>query len=390
MPRVIAIFNRDFEGAEGDPENKAREDIKDIALHVVELLERDGYVTSALGVTGDVFGAVQSIKAFAPDVVFNLCESIGGDNRFEPLLPLLLDREGIAYTGSGPLTLSLSLHKHKAKEILRARGVPTPAAVHVTTPDVRGIEIPFPLIVKPAREDASVGIHSESVVHDRASLAKRVTHVLSHYRQPALVERYIEGREIYVSMLGRPSGAPQIFPFYEIDFSLMPADRPRIVSFDGKWVEGSDEFVGTKPVPCANLPAALQARITEVALAAFEAMEVRDYARLDIRLPESGPDAGTPFVIDVNPNCDLSDGAGGYSKAAAAAGLGYDEVIRRIVELGLMRRLHADTIPLAPRSRSGRRSSGAVAATRIAAATVTPAAGSGPDARASRRRARSG
>jgi len=387
-PRVIVIFNRDFEGAEADPENKAREDIKDIALHIMELLERDGFATAAQGVTSDVFGAVESIKAFAPDVVFNLCESIGGDNRFEPLLPLLLDREGIAYTGSGPLTLSLSLHKHKAKEILRARGVPTPAAAYVTTPDVSAVDafFPgasgaglFPLIVKPAREDASVGIHAESVVHDRAALARRVTHVLSHYRQPALVERYIDGREIYVSMLGRSQGAPQIFPFYEIDFALMPADRPRIVSFDGKWVEGSDEFIGTKPVPCTGLSAASQARITEVALSAFEAMEVRDYARLDIRLPESGPDAGTPFVIDVNPNCDLSDGAGGYSKAAAAAGLGYDEVIRRIVELALQRRPHADTIPLAPRSRAARRNG---------VATVAPAGG--PEARAPRRRARSG
>ncbi|HVR02242.1 MAG TPA: D-alanine--D-alanine ligase [Polyangia bacterium] len=391
-PRVIVIFNRDFEGAEADPENKAREDIKGIAEHLVEILDGAGLATGALGVTGDVFGAVVAIKAFAPDVVFNLCESIGGDNRFEPLLPLLLDREGIAYTGSGPLTLGLSLHKHKAKEILRARGVPTPAAAYVTAsdqvagifkaPDGSSAALPFPLIVKPAREDASVGIHSDSVVHDRAALARRVTHVLSHYRQPALVERYVEGREIYVSMLGRPTGAPQIFPFYEIDFSLMPPDRPRIVSFDGKWVEGSDEFIGTKPVPCVGLPTALQARITEVALAAFEAMEVRDYARLDVRLPASGPDAGTPFVIDVNPNCDLSDGAGGYSKAAAAAGLGYDEVIRRIVDLALLRRPHADTIPLAPRSRAARRDGEAPA--------VVPATRGGSEARAPRRRARSG
>jgi D-alanine-D-alanine ligase len=383
--RVIVIFNRDFEGAEADPENKAREDIKDIALHIVELLERDGYGTEALGVTGDVFGAVESIKTFAPDVVFNLCESIGGDNRFEPLLPLLLDREGIAYTGSGPLTLSLALHKHKAKEILRASAVPTPEAVYVTTPDVSAVAIPFPLIVKPAREDASVGIHAESVVRDRAALARRVTHVLSHYRQPALVERFVEGREIYVSMLGRPAGPPQIFPFYEIDFSLMPPDRPRIVSFDGKWVEGSDEFVGTKPVPCTTLSPALAARVTSVALAAFEAMEVRDYARLDIRLPETGPDAGTPYVIDVNPNCDLSDGAGGYSKAAAAAGLGYHEVVRRIVELALLRRPHADTIPLAPRSRATRRNGGEGAESVV----INRAAG-GPVGRAARRRARSG
>jgi D-alanine-D-alanine ligase len=381
-PRVIVIFNRDFEGAEADPENKAREDIRGIAEHVVEILTRGGCVTDGLGVTSDIFGAIQNISAFEPDVVFNLCESIGGDNRFEPLLPLLLDREGLAYTGSGPLTLALALHKHKAKEVLRARGVPSPEAVYITTPDVSRVALPFPLIVKPAREDASVGIHSESVVHDRAALKRRVTHVLSHYRQPALVERYIDGREIYVSMLGRPDGTAQIFPFYEIDFSLMPPGRPRIVSFDGKWVEASDEFQGTKPILCTTLPPDLQARITEIALRAFEALEVRDYARLDVRLPESGPDAGTPYVIDVNPNCDLSDGAGGYSKAASAAGLGYDEVIRRIVELALQRRPHADTIPLAPRSRAAHRDA--------LPGSELPSGGSVVRDRAPRRRARSG
>jgi D-alanine-D-alanine ligase len=205
--------------------------------------------------------------------------------------------------------------------------------------------------------------------------------VLSHYRQPALVERFIEGREIYVSMLGNAKGAPQIFPFYEIDFALMPADRPRIVSFEGKWVEGSDEYVGTKPVPCANLTPELQARVTATALRAFEAMEVRDYARLDFRLATTGPDAGTPFVIDVNPNCDLSDEAGGYAKAARAAGLAYEEVIRRIVELGLGRRPHADTIPLAPRSRAARRDG--------LGGRDLPAGGSLGRDRAPRRRARS-
>jgi D-alanine-D-alanine ligase len=244
---------------------------------------------------------------------------------------------------------------------------------------VSAIEIPFPLIVKPAREDASVGISSESVVRDRDALASRVKHVLSHYRQPALVERYVEGREIYVSMLGQPTGAPQIFPFYEIDFSLMPADRPRIVSFEGKWVEGSAEFVGTKPVPCVGLGPELESRIRQIAVSAFDALEVRDYARLDVRLPESGPDAGIPFVIDVNPNCDLSSGGGGYAKAAAAAGLRYDEVVRRIIELALLRRPHADTIPLAARSRTSRRNG--------SGAAIVP--GTPPEARAPKRRARS-
>jgi D-alanine-D-alanine ligase len=283
--------------------------------------------------------------------VFNLCESIGGDNRFEPLLPLLMDREGIAYTGSNSLSLSLALHKHKAKEILRARGVSTPEAVFLTTPDVSSVAMPFPLIVKPSREDASVGITRESVVWTRETLEQRVAYVLSHYRQPVLVERYIDGREIYVSMLGRSEGAPDVFPFYEIDFSEMPADRPRIVSFEGKWVEDSAEYNGTKPVRCTNLSPETAARITTTALTAFEALELRDYARVDIRLAADG----IPYVIDVNPNCDLSDVAGGFSKAAKAAGLSYEQVVVRIVELALARKPNADTIPLSARSRTARR-----------------------------------
>jgi D-alanine-D-alanine ligase len=214
------------------------------------------------------------------------------------------------------------------------------------------VAIPFPLIVKPSREDASVGISRESVVWTRETLEQRVAHVLSHYRQPVLVERFIDGREIYVSMLGRSEGRPQVFPFYEIDFSEMPADRPRIVSFEGKWVEDSDEYRGTTPVRCTNLTPELSERIANTALTAFEALELRDYARVDIRLAADG----IPYVIDVNPNCDLSDVAGGFSKAAKAAGLSYEQVILRIVELALARKPNADTIPLSARSRTARRS----------------------------------
>ena len=351
-PRVVVIYNRDFEGAEADPENKAREDIKGIAEHVISILESRACTAVGLGVTDDVVAAVSELREIRPDAVFNLCESIGGDNRFEPLLPLLMDREGLAYTGSSSLSLALALHKHKAKEILRARGVSTPEAVYLTTPDVSSVAIPFPLIVKPAREDASVGITRDSVVWTREALEQRVAYVLSHYRQPVLVERFIDGREIYVSMLGRSEGRPQVFPFYEIDFSEMPADRPRIVSFEGKWVEDSDEYRGTKPVRCTDLTPELSERIATTALTAFEALELRDYARVDIRLAADG----IPYVIDVNPNCDLSDVAGGFSKAAKAAGLSYEQVILRIVELALARKPNADTIPLGARSRTARRS----------------------------------
>jgi D-alanine-D-alanine ligase len=350
-PRVLVVHNRDFEHSQQDPENGSREDIRGTAQDVGAALAQGGLAVDVLGIDEDLAGTMSSITAFAPDVVFNLCESLSGDARFEPLLPMLLERAGIPYTGSPPLALGLALHKFKAKAVLRAAGVPTPEAVLLAEPDVSGVTLPFPLFVKPSREDASTGISSQSMVRDRAELGRQVAAVIARYHQPALVERYIEGREIYVSMLGRQDGGIDLLPLHEIDFSEMPAGRPHIVSFEAKWDETSPEYRGTKPVRCAGLSAEVEARIATVARGGFAAMELRDYGRLDIRLAADG----TPFIIDVNPNCDLSEDSGGFARAGRAAGLGYDEIVRRIVDLAFQRRTHADTIPIAGRARPAHR-----------------------------------
>ena len=343
-PRIAVIYNRDFEGAESDPENKAREDVKEIADHIVRILNANGYDGSGLGVTGDVRSALGELRVLKPAAVFNLCESIHGDNRFESLLPLLMELERIPYTGSGPFALSLALRKEKVKDILCARGIPVPKGSVVSEAgELAGLALPFPLIVKPAREDASVGITRASVVSDEKALHARVLHILDHYRQPALVEQYIDGREIYVSLLGQVDGGLQVFPFFEIDFSAMPADRPKIVSFEGKWVEESVEYKGTRPIRCEALSADLRGKVAQTALDAFRCVGLRDYARMDIRLAADG----TPYVIDVNPNCDLSDLAGGFSRAAKAGGLSYKDVILRLMSLALSRRLDETPIPLA-------------------------------------------
>ena len=333
-PRIVVIYNRDFEGAEADPENKAREDVKDVAEHIQRILSGAGFEADGLGVTGDVAAAMAALGERKPDAVFNLCESIHGDNRFEALMPLLMDLANIAYTGSCSFGLSLALRKEKVKEVLRGNNIPVPRGGLVASVEqCATLQLSFPAIVKPAREDASVGICSASVVRDSEGLEKRVVCVLENYRQPVLVEEFIEGREIYVSVLERPDQEPQVFPFFEIDFSDMPADRPKIVSFEGKWVEESVEYKGTRPIRCEKMPPDLRALIGKTAVQAFRAIGLRDYARMDFRLSADG----IPYVIDVNPNCDLSDLAGGYSKAAKAAGLSYKELILHIAGLALAR-----------------------------------------------------
>ena len=335
-PRIVVIYNRDFEGAEADPENKAREDVKGVAEDVLRILNGSGFDASGLGVTNDVCAAMAELGAINPDAVFNLCESIHGDSRFESLMPLLLDLAGIPFTGSCSFGLSLALRKEKVKDVLRGRNVSVARGGLVNSvAECCSLGLSFPAIVKPAREDASVGISSASVVYAQEGLEQRVSHVLETYRQPALAEEFIEGREIYVSVLERLGGEPQVFPFFEIDFSDMPDDRPKIVSFEGKWVEDSVEYRGTKPVRCEGLSDEMRMLVAQTALTAFRAVGLRDYARVDLRLSAAD---GIPYVIDVNPNCDLSDLAGGYSRAAKAAGLSYRDLILRIVSLALARR----------------------------------------------------
>jgi D-alanine-D-alanine ligase len=373
-PRIVVIYNRDFEGAEADPENKAREDVKDVAKDILRILGVGGFEIGELGVTNDISAAISALVELKPNAVFNLCESIHGDNRFESLMPLLMDLSNIAYTGSCSFGLSLALRKEKVKDILRGCGVPVARGGLVSAvEDCTPMEIGFPAIVKPAREDASVGICSASVVHNQKALEQRVAYVLENYRQPALVEEFIEGREIYVSILERVDADPMVFPFFEIDFSDMPGDRPNIVSFEGKWVEDSVEYKGTRPVRCEGLSPELRALIATTALSAFRAVGLRDYGRMDFRLSA----AGVPYVIDVNPNCDLSDLAGGYSRAAKAAGLSYKELILRIAELALTRqdRMNAITKLPAPGGSSADISGPAILPAKVRAPSTRGGAG---------------
>lgn len=354
--RVVIVHNRDFDLSPSpgsspaltpetdalDPELVSKADVMNAAREVSAALAARGHQSILLPIGGAKNGspaeaaleALAELRRLAPDLVFNLCESLGGDNRHEAVLPALLDLAGLPYTGSGPLALGLALRKDATKRLLVAHGVPTPEAMALDSDDVSPVldhpRLPFPLIVKPAREDASVGITRDSVVQGPSALAARVAEVRARYRQPVLVERYIEGRELYVSLLGNGATLAAL-PMHEIDFSALPADRPRIVTYDGKWVPGCDEYLGTTPVRAALAPEA-RARCEQAARAAFFALELRDYARCDLRLAEDG----TPYVIDVNPNCDLSASAG-VARAASYGGLDYPELIERICLAALAR-----------------------------------------------------
>jgi D-alanine-D-alanine ligase len=328
--KVLVLYNCDYDpipvprGVKG----RDRSEVARAAHDVKDAVAAFGLHADILGVSGhEIAACLDKLKKLAPDLVFNLTESLAQDSRNEIVMPAVLDMLGIPFTGSGSMALGLCLHKPKAKDILRSRGVPTPASCTVErVRDAAGVDLPFPVFCKLAREDASVGIRDDNVINDKRSLVRRVRALIEEFDQPVLIERYVEGREVYVTLLGNARVAP--LPFHEIDFSLMPPGRPRIVSYAAKWDETSPEYAGTTPVPVTEITPVLRASIERAAISAFRALELRDYGRVDFRVA----DDGTPYVIDVNPNCDISPDAG-VARAAKAAGMNYPQLIGRICEI---------------------------------------------------------
>lgn len=339
--RIAVLYNVDFEDAcpEDDPMWASRADVALVATSVATALASSGYDPQLVGVDGDLAALRTRLLESEADCAFNLCESLVGDARLESAVPLVLELLGLPFTGSPPEVLGFALRKDRVKQRLEAAGIPTPAGRVLHRPD-DPCDLPYPLIVKPVREDGSAGISRASVVWNAAELSARVETIVTSFKQPALVEEYIDGREFNVAMLGHPT--PRVLPLSEIDFTALPSDAPRIVSYDAKWTSGSVDDLGTVPMLHPSLPNTVAARVRRVASEAFRAVGVRDYGRVDVRLASSG----VPYVVDVNPNCDLSPHAG-MARAAAAVGIDYTALSGLLVRYALRRRSSIRRAPAA-------------------------------------------
>jgi D-alanine-D-alanine ligase len=283
---------------------------------------------------GDVIEPViAQLRTHPPDLVFNLTESFKGKSALDSALAGLLNLLGLRYTGSSPSGLMLAGDKILAKKMLRFHGVRTPefATVYRGALDHAG-DLSFPLIVKPPQEDASLGITERSVVRDVRELLGRMDEMQQAYQQPVLVEEFIVGREFYVGVLGNANA--EALPVVELDFTGDASNTLRIASWDVKWGEadGAADAPAVDSVVAIGLADELVARMQSTAVEAFHALRLRDYARIDLRVNE----AGDAYVIEVNPNCYL-DRKGEFAMAAAAAGIGYDDLVARIVELAAAR-----------------------------------------------------
>ena len=302
-----------------------------VVEQVAAALEAGGHKPTILAVHSDVEKLVSGLRASSPDLVFNLMEMFGenvlGDVGVTGLLELL----GVPYTGCGPGEAYLQQDKGLAKKLLAFDEIRYPdfAVFSADSTLETGGNLRLPLFVKPLRADASIGIDGGSLVNTATDLMKRVVQIHEELHDSALAEEYIEGREFYVGVLGNQE--PIALAPIELDFSQLDSDKPRIADSKAKWDPRSAEYQGTRSV-LADIPAELLARLQKAALAAYRALRVRDYGRVDFRVT----DTGDIYVIEVNASCYL-ERSGEFATAARANGIEYNDLIGRIVQLAVER-----------------------------------------------------
>jgi D-alanine-D-alanine ligase len=298
-------------------------------------LRENGHDCRRIVVDDAVQPLVTALSQDRPDLVFNLAESFGGRSSLESNVAALLNLLGLRYTGSSPAGLILAGDKTLTKKVLTFHGILTArfATVFRGAVDWAG-DISFPLIVKPPQEDASLGITQKSIVNDVQELLQTISSLQTEYQSAVLAEEFIDGREFYVGVLGNSDA--QALPVMELDFSGYPEGRPKIASWEAKWGDEGDEkgeeFEGTKSVFPTDLSDELTERMQKVAVDAFNALRLRDYARVDLRVNAKEE----IYVIEVNPNCYLEKRAE-FATAAAKSGMEYPKLIERITELASAR-----------------------------------------------------
>jgi D-alanine-D-alanine ligase len=321
----------------GKENGKAAVDLSEIGVveemdDIKDALSTLGYKTTTFNVDSDVFRLIDYLRNEKPDLIFNLVECVENESIQEMNVAGVYELLKIPYTGANPLTLGIALNKPRVKEILLYHGILTPKfqVFRAQNKIIPNPDLAYPLIVKPSREDASVGIDNKSVVSNINDLKKRIRYIFHEFDQAALVEEYIEGRELNVAIIGNKR--PVVLPISEIDFSGLTADMHKIVSYAAKWMHGTVEFVGTNGVCPADLPPSLEAKVKEMAIRCYRLIGCRDYARVDFRLTADG----VPYVLEVNPNPDISDDAG-FARSAKAHGLSFPQIVGKIVEAALER-----------------------------------------------------
>lgn len=337
--KILVCFNEPksiYENYTGkDAEDSLKTDLSEKGFveqieNIISIVSEEFSEVKGLPVNGNTRSLFNELRSYQPNAILNLIESVDGNSHFESYCAGLFDMMDIPYSGNTGLTLGNCLFKQRTKRILIGSGIPTPEYIIVEYPLTMKLDtdnLKYPMMVKLLSEDASIGISENSVVNNREELDKRVEYLLKNFRQNLIVEEFIEGRELNISILGN-----EVLPISEISFKGLAKELPKIITYEAKWAPESEYYKHTVPVCPAKLSKVTVKKINKIALESFMAVGCRDYARVDIRFAKNNH----PYVIEINPNPDISHDSG-FARSAAAAGINYNELIKKLVKLAIER-----------------------------------------------------
>ena len=328
--KVLVLFDVARPGTAGEtfsPRVLKEEEDKQTEADVLSCLEKLGHQVETLAVFDDVVSIVEKLKEFTPDVVFNLTESFHSNRAHEPNIPALLELMRARYTGAKPDGLILCKDKALAKKVLLYHRLRVPH--FVISPESRPLKrlrrFVFPAFVKPVSEESSDGIAKASFAKSEEEALERARFIHEKFKCDALIEEYIEGRELYVSVMG--NSKLTVFPPREIFFEQMPEDEPKFATFKAKWDDTYRKKWGIKNGPARELPPGLQDKLTRLARKVYRVLKIRGLGRIDVRLTAGGE----IVIIEANPNPSLAREED-FAQSAAAAGVDYEQLIQKILD----------------------------------------------------------
>jgi D-alanine-D-alanine ligase len=328
--RVLALMHENMV----PPEDVTGFDVGDVdwkmEFDVTETLEYIGHEVLKLGVGSNLGDIRRAIRDFNPDIVFNLLEDFHDVAIYDQNVVSYLELLRVSYTGSNPRGLLLSRDKALSKELLAYHRIRVPefAVFRMGKKVRRPKRLSYPLIVKSLTHDGSVGIAQASVVEDDEKLQDRVTFIHERVGTDAVVERYVDGRELYVGLLGNQR--LRVFPIWEMFFSKLPDDVHSIATDRVKWSSTYQKKYGIRTGEAEGLPTSVQEKIRHICKRAYRILGLSGYARLDLRLDSSG----RVYIIEANANPQLAYGED-FAESAERAGLTYEQLLQRIINLGL-------------------------------------------------------
>jgi D-alanine-D-alanine ligase len=329
--RILALFDAIRPtGLEEDLTAELKTDDWKTEAGVLAALKELGYPVEHLALFDDLDLLRQKIAGFAPDLIFNLADQFRNNRAFDQNFASFLALNGIPFTVCGPTGLMLCKHKAISKKILSYHRIHTPA--FVTLPRGRRIVRPkqlrFPILIKPLKEESSIGISQASFVETDDEFRERVAFIHEKYDNDVIAEEYIDGRELYVSILGNRQ--LQVLPIRELVFREVPPDEPKIATYKAKWDEEYRRRWGLQNQDAVGLEPGVVRQIEAACRRIYHLLTIDGYARLDLRLT---PD-NTLYFIEANPNPMLAPDED-FAQSALKAGISYPQLIERIARLGL-------------------------------------------------------